>query len=186
MTKRWVTWPVVATCAFTFMGQDDSGCTTETKNEPDKPSSEGTQKGKKHKARIGDAITLTGQEEGERVKVKVIKVIDAVPTGEFDEPESGNRFIGVKIRLRNVGSATYDDSPSNGAELILRNDTQAEEGLVSSGPCSSDFGSQAKISPGSTQVGCLPFEAKKGVKPRTFQFTLASGFGPQSGEWRLR
>jgi Domain of unknown function (DUF4352) len=162
--------------------------TTETKTKPEKRQSaagSGEGQAKRNVARVGDTLTLEGQEDGEKMEVTVVKVIDPVPAGEFDEPESGNRFLGVQIRLRNVGDATYDDSPANGAELIMSNDTQAKEGLVSSGDCDSDFGSSAKIAPGATQVGCLPFEAKQATKPKTFQFTLASGFGPQAGEWRL-
>ena len=90
------------------------------------------------------------------------------------------------MRIRNVGDNSYADSPSNGATLILGDDSQAQGTILLDGPCAGGFASDAKITPGSQQQGCIPFEAPAGAEVKTFQFTLDSGFGPQSGEWRLR
>lgn len=171
--------------ALPIIGADD--CSTETVDEPDSPSSgksDAKKAAKKNVAKVGDPITLEGADT--KMRVTVLKVIDPVAGGQFDEASAGKRFIGVQVKLQNVGDTTYSDSPSNGAELLMANDTQAEGAFMSEGDCSSDFGSSAKVSPGSVQQGCLPFEAKQGLAPKTFQFGLDSGFGPQSGEWRLR
>lgn len=169
-----------------LMGQDDTGCSTETVDEPDEQPADdaGKKKAKANVAKIGDPITLEGTDT--KMRVTVLKIIDPVAGGQFDEPTAGNRFVGVQVKLQNVGDTTYSDAPSNGAELIMSDDTQAEGGLLGEGQCSSDFGSSAKVSPGSVQQGCIPFQAKQGLRPKTFQFGLDSGFGPQSGEWRLR
>ena len=176
------------TLTLPLMGQDDTGCSTESVDEPDQEPAEDSGKKKKAKAnvaKVGDAITLKGTDT--KMRVTVLKVIDPVPPpSEFEQPEAGNRFVGVQVRLQNVGDTTYSDSPSNGAELLLSDDSQAEGALIAQGSCSADFGSSAKVSPGSKQQGCIPFQAKQGLRPKTFQFGLDSGFGPQSGEWRLR
>lgn len=183
----WLIRLLLAAFAIALMGADDSSCSTETTDEPDKEADSGSESGGKQQkqkvAKVGDSITVKGSDTS--MKVTVVKVIDPVPAGEFDSPDAGKRYVGIQIRLRNVGDGPYDDSPSNGAELLMGNDTQAGFALITEGDCSSDFGSSAKIGPGNTQVGCLPFEAKNGLRPKTFQFTLDSGFGPQAGEWRL-
>lgn len=136
-------------------------------------------------AAVGDSLTLEGF-EGLRMKVTVLKVIDPLAGGEFDAPQGGNRYVGVKIRMRNVSDQTYDDSPSNGAQLLDGQDEQAQDTYVSGGECAGDFASRAKIAPGAKQQGCLVFEMKKGRNPKLFQFALDSGFADQNGEWRLR
>lgn len=52
------------------------------------------------------------------------------------------------------------------------------------GACGADR-PMAKIAPGSSRVGCIAFDVPSGVRPKTFQFTLNSGFGDQTGEWRM-
>lgn len=180
----------VALFAAIAMGADS--CSTETKSTPDAPSS-GRSSSTSRKAStapatagLGDAITLDGQADGSKIMVRLTRIIDPVPAGEFDQPAAGNRFIGVRVRLTNQGSTTYDDSPSNGAALIVSGDEQADQALVAEGPCGGEFSSAAKISPGTSQAGCIPFEAPRGKRPIRFQFALDSGFGPSTGEWTLR
>jgi hypothetical protein len=133
---------------------------------------------------LGDAITLKGTDT--KMKVTVLEVMDPVPAGQFDQPSKGRRYVGIRVKLRNVGAKAYSDSPSNGAKLIMTGDEQAKSTLLAEGDCSSGFASDVTISPGSQEQGCIPFEVKKGKRPKRFQFGLDSGFGPQTGEWSLR
>lgn len=138
------------------------------------------------KAGIGDSITLKGM-EGETVKVKLLRVLDPAPAGEFDTPSSGKRYVGVELQLTNVGAKTYKDSPSNGATMIYGASRQADATLLSDGPCAANgFASDARIAPGAKRRGCIPFEIGKSSKARTFQFALDSGLADEGGEWQLR
>lgn len=191
------TLPVVlagALFAIAAMGQES--CEPTTVNEPDSEVDaqqvEGepgapvdASRGKAQTATVGDSLTLEGL-EGLRMKVTVLRVIDPLSGGQFDAPQGGNRFVGVKIRLRNVSDLTYDDSPSNGAQLLDGQGEQAQGGYVIGGQCAGDFPSRAKIAPRAKQQGCLVFEMKKGRNPKLFQFALDSGFADENGEWRLR
>ncbi len=163
------------------MGQDD--CSTTTTDQAD-PESDSGGKQKKPRSKIGDSITLKGTET--KMKVKLVKVERDLSAGEFDEPQKGREYIGVYVRVTNVGDKTYDDSPSNGAKLITNKDEQADATILSSGDCGSSFSADATVSPGSSQQGCIPFEIKKKSKPKVFQFGLDSGFGPETGEWSVR
>jgi hypothetical protein len=181
---------LAGTFAVLTMGADS--CSTDTKDTADNSSTSssssggGKSKPKAPKAHIGDFITLRGGEKGEKIKVKVNRVIDPLAGGEFDQPSAGKRYVGVEITLKNVGTTTYSDSPSNGAQLIGTNDRQFDSTLLSGGPCGDEFSASAKIAPGDRRVGCIPFEVGKHAKLKKFQFTLSSGFGPDNGEWLLR
>jgi hypothetical protein len=136
-------------------------------------------------ARAGDTLELKGN-GGEAMAVTVDVVMDPLQVGPDDQPDVGQRFVGVQITLRNVGTVAYSDSPSNGATLLSNIDEQAKGEIVSGGPCGNDFQSSANVAPGDTQEGCIPFELPSGQTPKTFQFTLNSGFADQTGQWSLR
>ena len=133
---------------------------------------------------VGDTLRLRGS-DGEAMNVTVDGVLDPLTVGVDDQADPGQRYIGVQITLRNVGSVAYSDSPSNGATLLSNENEQATGEIVSGGPCGNDFQSSANIAPGDEQQGCLPFELPRGETPSSFQFTLDSGFADQTGQWSL-
>jgi hypothetical protein len=106
-------------------------------------------------AGVGDAITLHGYEQSLAIEVTVLKVIPNDMTYDksqysFEAPERGEKYVSVKLRLRNVGSDAYDDSPSNGAVLVDSQDASwdASLSLYTHEP---DLGSP-KIGPGDARV----------------------------------
>jgi hypothetical protein len=135
-------------------------------------------------ARVGDTLTISG-DGGERVDVTVDGVMDPLAVGSYDQADSGQRYVGVQITLKNSGSVPYSDAPSNGAALLSGNGEQATGEIVSGGPCGNDFQSSVNIAPGDSEQGCVPFEMEDGQTPATFQFTLDSGFANQTGQWSL-
>jgi hypothetical protein len=136
------------------------------------------------RARIGEAITLSGTDDRLRMKVTLLEVVDPAPApDEFLAPARGNRFVAVRLRLENVGAVPYDDTPANGAVLIDRDDQQWEPSIIDA--VEPGLGSP-KIAPGHRRVGFITFEVPRKARPVVFQFTLDSGFGPETGEWRLR
>jgi Domain of unknown function (DUF4352) len=136
-------------------------------------------------ARVGDTLTLSGFEEELQMAVRVQEVYDpAQPQGRFDRPESRTRYVAVGMTLENVGSDVYSDSPSNGAFLI---DTEGQQFTTWLGPSWMIAKTLAppRIAPADSRLGCVVFQVPEPVVPDRFQFTLESGFGPETGEWRL-
>ena len=138
-----------------------------------------------NEARIGSAIVLHGNSDGEVVRVKILAVKDPfIPTGEFSlGPQPGQRDVAVKIALLNLGSDVYDDSPSNGTALIDTADQQYTDTALDQ--MSPDIGSP-KIAPRDRRVGWMTFAVAKHARLKKLQFGLDSGFGPETGEWLLR
>jgi hypothetical protein len=149
--------------------------------QPD-PSATPTPKPKK--AGIGDSITLAGSDA--KISVKLLGIRDPLSAGDYDQPDSGKRYVGIMIEMANVGTTTYKDSPGNGATIIYGNDEQASNTLVVGGPCAGSFANDVRIAPGAKRRGCIPFELPKSRKAKMLQFALDSGFADEDGEWVLR
>jgi hypothetical protein len=134
-------------------------------------------------AGIGSAITLTGNDSGEQMSVTVTKVIsDAAPSDQFNGAPDGDRLYAVQFRLADTGTAAYSDAPSNGAAVIDSAGQPYQSGLETVSGCQG-FGGTENIAAGESGLGCIVFEVPKAAKIAKVQFTLDSGFGPQTGQW---
>ncbi len=69
--------------------------------------------------------------DGESMAVTVDQVMDPLQVGSYDQPDSGQRFVGIQLTLKNGGSVAYSDSPSNGSTLLSNTDEQATGQSVS-------------------------------------------------------
>ncbi|MFC0039636.1 DUF4352 domain-containing protein [Actinomadura rayongensis] len=185
MKKSLLVLPALLSFALTACAGTD--VTSKSDNNPAASKGDGKPaKAQGARATVGDTITLAGNESGLKLEVTVVKVVpSARPKDEFSTPEPGKRFAAVQIRLKNVGSVTYDDSPGNGAQLIDTEDQQYDEDLndISLG---TSIGTSVKLAPGSSRKGYLVFSVLKKARLSKFQFSLDSGFGPQTGEWLLK
>lgn len=136
-------------------------------------------------ASVGDTITLAGSDDALQVEVTLVDIHNpATGSSDFDEVEEGHRFVAADLRLTVTGNAPYDDSPSNSGELIDTDDAGRNPTLAEVDECDS-FGGAATIPAGDTRTGCLVFEVPDGREARSFQFSLDSGFAPQTGVWEL-
>ncbi len=142
-------------------------------------------KGAQKPAGIGSSITLPGNNSGEQVAVTVTKVIaGAHPTDEFDSAPAGDRLYAVQFRLQDTGSAAYSDAPSNGTEVVDSAGQSYDSSFENAADCASFPGTE-NIAAGSSGLGCVVFEVPEKAKIVQVQFTLDSGFGPQTGQWNV-
>lgn len=132
-------------------------------------------------AEIGDTLTLHGIDSTVAVEVTVLEVVDPAKVGRFDQPKRDKYFLGVKVRLTNVGEDLYSDSPAAGATPVDAADQQYEASIF--GEVKPPIGS-VDITPGDSRIGSIAFEVPDGTNPRTFQLRLEF-FGPEIGQWEL-
>jgi Domain of unknown function (DUF4352) len=132
-------------------------------------------------AEVGSTITLEGTDS--RIAVTVTAVADPAPPVEFFEPEQRSRYVAVQLRLLNVGDTTFQDSPSNGAQLIDA-DNQQHAATFETTAVGPDLGS-VTIAAGDTRSGWLTFPLPESIVPERFTLALDSGFAEQTGEWLL-
>ncbi|MER6784367.1 DUF4352 domain-containing protein [Streptomyces sp. NPDC000658] len=134
-------------------------------------------------ASVGDTLNLTGTAKGESLAVTVVKVVDpAAAQDEFSSPDAGKRFVAVQFRLRNTGSAVYNDSPENGTKA---RDTQGQQfgASIEETAAGPDFGGSVTLVPGDTALGFITFEVPANSKIAKVQFAMASGFASNLGQW---
>jgi hypothetical protein len=137
-------------------------------------------------AGIGSAITLTGNNSGEQMSVTVTRVIaSAEPGDEFTSAPAGDRLYAVQFRLRDTGSAAYSDAPSNGAAVVDSAGQSYQAAITDTAAGCTTFPGTENIAPGASGLGCIVFEVPKAANIREVQFTLDSGFGPQTGQWKV-
>ena len=132
--------------------------------------------------RVGDAITVLGQETELRVRVQ--RVRDPVPSGSDRPLRPGARFVGIEVRIENIGEGRYSASPLGDAEL-LTDRGPADPTTLLFGPCAKGFTSHVNLAPGDGRDGCLTFEARPGAELTEFRYALDSGFAPEVGTWKL-
>lgn len=138
----------------------------------------------KASAKVGDSITLKGNNAGSKIAVTAIKVVDRVTaTDGFSVPDAGKRFVAVQFSIQNTGTTAYDDSPANGAKVVDAQGQQFEADITMS-ESSAGPGLQAstKLPPGGKALGYLVFQVPIASKVAKIQFGQDSGFG-ETGEW---
>jgi hypothetical protein len=136
-------------------------------------------------AQIGSAITLAGLATGEQMSVTVTKVYsDAQPIDQYNEAPGGERLYAVAFKLENTGSAGYSDAPSNSAVVFDSTGQSYQTQFDDVTECQT-FRAVLDIAVGSSSVGCIVYEVPIDVKITKVQVILDSGYGPQTGEWKI-
>ncbi|QKW08264.1 DUF4352 domain-containing protein [Streptomyces sp. NA04227] len=155
--------------------KDETGQDAEEAEDADKPQV----------AAVGDTITVKGFENGEQLAVTVKKFLDpAKGADEFNQPQSGKKWVAAQFELKNTGTKVYADSPGNGAQVA---DVQGQRfdawfGEISAGP---SMTSDANVPPGEKALGWIVFEIPTSSKITTVQFAMNSGFAQQTGQWKV-
>lgn len=152
-TWHW-TGPILAAMLVLLAACTEQQITTE----PASPEGSGTT-GEQQHAAVGDTITLHGTDSGLMMDVTLMEVIDPAKAGRFFGPGKNERLVAVRLRVENVGTLPFSDSPSNGAVLIDTADQGYNASILDSaaGPA---LGSP-KIAPGDARVGLITFECRR-------------------------
>jgi len=118
--------------------------------------------------------------------VTLLAVADpAQPATEFDAPEAGKRLVGVQLKLNNIGTAVYKDSPANSATLIDAGGQHFDTTVASEITAGPEFPGSVTIAAGDNAVGFVVFTIPTQSTIARLQFALDSGFASQTGQWRL-
>lgn len=136
-------------------------------------------------AQIGSAITLAGLSTGEQISVTVTKVYsDAQPVDQYNEAPVGDRLYAVAFQLKNTGGAGYSDAPGNSAIVFDSNGQSYQTQFDNVTECQS-FQAVVDIPVGSSSLGCIVYEVPNNAKITKVQVILDSGYGPQTGAWKV-
>jgi hypothetical protein len=137
---------------------------------------------------IGDTITLTDSSgvSPEHIAVTLVQVVfSASPSRSGFSPQSGDQWVAVQFRVKNLDEAPYIDSPNKSASAVdaagqsipAQDDAPTTVGLA--------FSNSLALTTGSTATGVVTFEVASGDKITTVLFTTDFGDGTDVGKWTV-
>lgn len=137
-------------------------------------------------ARVGQPVTIEGNDDGSKIQVTALKVVNTKPTDQLLTVDQGKRLLAVQFKLVNTGTAPYADAPGNGAKVVDAQGQQYAAAImffdIGAGPM---LPASMKIAPGHRALGYLAFQVPKSAKVSQVQFAMDSGFG-ETAQWNTR
>ncbi len=130
-------------------------------------------------AAIGGTVTVKGNKPGESLQVQLVSVRDPASSA-LVAPEPGSRFVGIDLTVRDVGTAVYHDSPSNGTALF---GSDGQRYLADVLDAVQPALGTLSLAPGASATGFITFQVPTAARLVRFNLTLDLGFGPQTGTW---
>ncbi len=134
------------------------------------------------RARLGQLLRLTGNEDTTDIEVVVGSVADPFPPAEFEEPPLGTRYVVVAVGVRNRSPLRYDDILSNNMQLV----TTANTTIASTNVMRCADADTVSVPRGEVRVGCVAFAVPLGASVRQVEYRANGGFGRETGVWRVR
>lgn len=128
---------------------------------------------------MGKAQIANGQ-SGEKQAVTPLKLTKNVQGYDL---EQGETMVCLRLRVKNVGKAAFEEFPGTGAKLRLRGGVTVQAQIAGGGVCKSM--GLIKLKPGRTIVGNLPFTLRKTDRIIGFEYTASSGFGTNTPVWKF-
>ena len=130
---------------------------------------------------IGGTVTVRGKLPSESLQVQLVGIRDPASSSVI-QPDPGNRFVGIQLAVKNVGTSTYHDSPSNGTALFS---TDGQRSLADVLDAVQPALGTLTLAPGATASGFITFQVATSATLARFNLTLDLGFGPETGTWTL-
>jgi len=149
------------------------------------PSGGGTgQPGGSSLGPLGSSLAVSDS-SGTELDVTLSKLIDpASGANKYSKPASGKHFVGVKLRVQNKASSTYQNNANNETTVTLSNGTILHADYNPIANCGNFDNGQVKLKSGAAATGCVTFQVPKGQK--VIQVGYVNTVFPGKGaEWRV-
>jgi hypothetical protein len=137
-------------------------------------------------ATMGSTV-LIGGTNGDRLGVRVVKVIDPSSPGEgFSDAGPGKRYVAVEMVVANRGSATLEDDADADLAVVGSDRHTYGSDFETAAECPNFANGAFTVKRGASASGCVGFELPVGVAVKRVTFSLASDDSPQTGVWLNR
>ncbi|WP_269854157.1 DUF4352 domain-containing protein [Streptomyces sp. RPT161] len=138
-------------------------------------------------ATVGDALTLTGQNPGEKLTITLTKWSTNVASSDgMESPDPGKTWVAAQIQIVNSGSNTYSDSPDNCVQAADSSGQRFPATIVNSITNGPMMTSDLKLAPGDKGLGWVVFQVPSGSKVASVQYTPDSGMSNSTGQWAIK
>ena len=131
------------------------------------------------------ATLLVSDSSGTQLDVTLKKVIDpASGANKYGNPAKGNHFAGVKLRIHNTATTTYQNNANNETTITLSNGTTLHANYNPIAGCGNFDNGQVTLKPGATSTGCITFQIPKGQKVTQVSYSNTV-FPGQNAKWQI-
>jgi len=136
--------------------------------------------------RIGEAATFVGPLPGEKLKVTLLSYSPSLPGTSNDHPEFDYQFVAAHLRIANIGSASYQATPSKQLTIESTESQASKTAHMSEGPCAEAFASALHLGGGQSGEGCVPVQVLVVSTPSTLRFDPYGAGSAKHAVWSLK
>jgi hypothetical protein len=105
------------------------------------------------------------------VSIQLQQVIDpATPGDQYLTPNTGNRFVGVKVEISNPGTANIQDDANSDFTVIGNNGQIYTADFDSIAGCTNFNDGEYGLTPNASAIGCVTFQLPTGVTVTKVEF----------------
>lgn len=133
---------------------------------------------------VGDTIHVSGL-NSEQIDVTLTKISDPTHAAGYNPgPSSGDRLIGVQVRIANSGSDVYSDAPDTDVTVVDAKGQSYSSNFddITAGP---SFPGSVNIPAGDSRLGYVAFEIPSSATVTEVQFSADSGTADDVGTWSV-
>ena len=122
---------------------------------------------------------------GTRLDVTLSKLIDpASGANSYSNPAKGDHFVGVKLRIHNTATSTYQNNANNETTITLASGKTLHADYNPVAGCGNFDNGQITLKSGASSTGCVTFQVPKGQKVIKVGYRNTV-FPGQSAEWNV-
>jgi len=133
---------------------------------------------------VGTTLAVSDS-SGTSLDVTVKQVTDpADGANKYSKPSSGKHFVGVKLRVHNAATTTYQNNANNETTIILSNGKTKQANYNPVAGCGNFDNGQVTLKAGTSSTGCVTFQVPNGEKVTAVRYGN-SVFPGTTAEWHL-
>jgi hypothetical protein len=133
---------------------------------------------------LGSTLAVSDS-NGTELAVTLEKVIDpASGASKYAQPTAGHHFVGVKLRVRNKATTSYQNNANNETTIILSDGKTQDANYNPIAGCGNFDNGQVKLKSGTAKTGCVTFQVPNGQRLTAVRYgnTVFPGV---TAQWRL-
>ena len=142
----------------------------------------------KHQANPSGAVGSTlavSDSSGTKLDVTVEQLIQpASGANKYSQPGAGKSFVGVKLRIKNVGTASYQNNANNETTVTVAGDKALVADYNPIMGCGNFDNGQVSLSVGASKTGCVTFQVSSGQKVAAVRYGNTV-FPGTTAEWSV-
>lgn len=133
---------------------------------------------------VGSTLVVSDS-SGTKLDVTVEKLIQpASGANQYAKPAAGKDFVGVKLRIKNVATGSYQNNANNETTLVLSTGKSLLANYNPIAGCGNFANGQVSLSAGASKSGCVTFQLSSGQTVAAVRYGNTV-FPGTTAEWRL-